>query len=73
MSQEDAELFLEHLQEKRDYFLNILKQIQIEKMQELTNDEKDRLLKFEKEMEIQLNNSNKRISQFIKEQKLGVS
>lgn len=58
----DSEIFIEYLFEKRDYYLLMLKQIQLEKLQDLTIEEHIELKKLEKDIEDNLNDSNHQIS-----------
>lgn len=61
----DNEIFIEYLYEKRDYYLLMLKQIQLEKLQDLTTEEHIELKKLEKDIEDNLNDSNHQISKFL--------
>lgn len=67
MEDSDYDILIEYMHEKRDYFLLMLKQIQLEKLEDMTPEEQMKLKQFEKEIEDSLNYSNQQISKFILE------
>jgi len=69
MNDGESEIVLEYLLEKRDYFLFMLKQIKLEKIQELPEDDNQEAENLEKEIIDNLNNINKEIQNFIADQK----
>jgi len=52
--------------EQRDYFLLMLKQVQLERLQDMTLEEQNTLNDFEKYIQKNLDDSNLQISNFLK-------